>query len=102
MSFDNAVAARAPSSKHRRIAAALLLAFLGGVEMGGCCSGDTFDSCMTPEQWRTTHSCPDFPTPPAGQQCPSAEAFAKNCGEKVGRTHADGDKCCYEVKADCY
>jgi len=85
----------------RRIALALSITFLGAGEATGCCSDDTGESCMTPDQWRSTSSCPNFPAAPMGQQCPSAEAFAKSCDEKVGPTRIDGDKCCYQITLEC-
>lgn len=67
----------------------------------GCCPDDQVESCMTLEEWRASRRCRAFPSPPEGQACPSAEAFAESCDTDVGPSRVEGDKCCYQVAPGC-
>ena len=83
---------------------ALLLPSLiaGGVLSCNTCPESPVERCHTLAEWQSTY-CTSLADPPSGEQCPSAEAFAKTCSSKPpGHRRVDGDKCCYDVEVACY
>jgi len=59
------------------------------------------ETCHTTAEWKL--GCANFPAPPPGQQCPSAEAFGNACEAEVpGEVRVTGDKCCYKSRVPCY
>lgn len=67
---------------------------------GGCCP-DRGEVCNTPKDWPVALNCPDFPAAPEGAQCPSADAVAKTCSADITSLRVAGDRCCYDLPAEC-
>jgi hypothetical protein len=91
-----------PRGRQGAVGALLFLALVGGGVLScNTCPDSPVESCHTLAEWQSTY-CTNLADPPAGEQCPSAEAFAKTCSSKPpGRSRVNGGKCCYDVEVPC-
>jgi hypothetical protein len=90
------------NARRRRGVQGLLLLGLAMVSgVASCCPENYAETCNTTTEWK--RSCGTFPAPSAGEQCPSAEAFAIACDNnpRAGSARANADKCCYEFAVAC-
>ncbi len=94
------MSARRPGLRRYVWAGGLALALIASY-VTACCPDTTAETCYTLDQWRASDRCKNFPAPPEGQSCPSAEAVAKSCDTDPGPSRADGDKCCYQMPVPC-